>query len=595
MNRHHAINPGTNSWLKLTLAVECAVLLVIPSCQKQDTGNSSNNTNQMSGANANDALNHADSTAKDANPVTSDVDSTLKETDDTAKDVNQPAANVDEPANADNAESDANHNHMLDKYEVAKDQGADCLEKHNAGCIDKFCDSFLDYKCSTRCTSDDQCVSNEFFCRDDGRCVPKAFVSVWTVAQDNTELTFPSGKGEDCNYTIDWGDGSKESFTDCATTRKHTYAKANDYTISVTGTLSNWACMNKEERPFDVSEDMLISYCYVGEKKIVEIKTDENEEEGYSEDGFHYEFTLMWALKEIRSFGPVMLGEGAFFGAEGLEQIPQIDIPNGHTTIMSRMFYNATSFNQPLEKWDTSNVTNMRGMFGEATSFNQPLEKWNTSNVTNMGAMFAKATSFNQPLEKWNTSNVTDMSMMFDEATSFNQPLEKWNTSNVTDMSIMFAEAASFNQPLEEWNTSNVTDMAGIFLKATSFNQPLEKWNTGNVTNMGAMFDEATSFNQPLEKWDTSNVTDMSGMFWGAELFNQPLEKWNTSHVTNMSVMFADAKSFNQSLEKWDVSEVTYFKDMFKNSGLSKEHWKNMKKNKSLADKAKQLGLPKGY
>ena len=36
---------------------------------------------------------------------------------------------------------------------------------------------------------------------------------------------------------------------------------------------------------------------------------------------------------------------------------------------MQRMFYGATSFNQPLNEWDTSSVTDMVGMFDGATSF----------------------------------------------------------------------------------------------------------------------------------------------------------------------------------------------------------------------------------
>ena len=54
-------------------------------------------------------------------------------------------------------------------------------------------------------------------------------------------------------------------------------------------------------------------------------------------------------------------------------------------------------------------MTNMANMFNRATSFNQPLNKWNVSNVTNMACMFYGASSFNQPLNKWNVSNVTDL------------------------------------------------------------------------------------------------------------------------------------------------------------------------------------------
>ena len=40
---------------------------------------------------------------------------------------------------------------------------------------------------------------------------------------------------------------------------------------------------------------------------------------------------------------------------------------------MYKMFQEASSFNQPLNKWNVSNVTHMREMFDEASSFNQPL------------------------------------------------------------------------------------------------------------------------------------------------------------------------------------------------------------------------------
>ena len=81
--------------------------------------------------------------------------------------------------------------------------------------------------------------------------------------------------------------------------------------------------------------------------------------------------------------------------------------------------------------WDVSNVTNMEGMFWNATSFNQPLNNWNVSNVTNMNFMFEGAESFNQPLNKWNVSKVTNMRWMFWSARGknsvFNQPLNTWN------------------------------------------------------------------------------------------------------------------------------------------------------------------------
>ena len=80
------------------------------------------------------------------------------------------------------------------------------------------------------------------------------------------------------------------------------------------------------------------------------------------------------------------------------------------------MFYEASSFNQPLNNWNVSNVKDMRIMFYDASSFNQPLNNWNVSNVKNMRGMFRGARSFNQPLNKWNLSNLRNMQFMFCEA-----------------------------------------------------------------------------------------------------------------------------------------------------------------------------------
>ena len=45
-------------------------------------------------------------------------------------------------------------------------------------------------------------------------------------------------------------------------------------------------------------------------------------------------------------------------------------------------------------------------MFDECKSFNQPLNNWNVSNVTNMGSMFVNCKSFNQNISNWDVSKV---------------------------------------------------------------------------------------------------------------------------------------------------------------------------------------------
>ena len=66
-----------------------------------------------------------------------------------------------------------------------------------------------------------------------------------------------------------------------------------------------------------------------------------------------------------------------------------------------------------------------------------------------MLAMFNLATSFNENIGNWNTSNVIDMGFMFNEAISFNKAIGNWDTSNVTNMQNMFFNAIAFNQNIE--------------------------------------------------------------------------------------------------------------------------------------------------
>jgi len=166
------------------------------------------------------------------------------------------------------------------------------------------------------------------------------------------------------------------------------------------------------------------------------------------------------------------------------------------------MFFKATSFNQPLNDWDTHNVKDMRAMFAWATSFNQPLNDWTTSNVQDMSAMFDKATSFNQDLSKWDTSQVTGMIAMFNEAKAFEgSGLEKWNVEKVENIGAMFQNAFSFNADISDWNPKSLMKGDFFIYRTDKNSQPLSfsrenyewllyKWNN-KLTNANREFNLA--------------------------------------------------------------------------------------------------------
>ncbi len=452
---------------------------------------------------------------------------------------------------------DANGNHLHDRYETAQNQGNTC-SKHSdcdteEGKGDGFCDSLIGFKCSSKCSSNDECVKDgkeyaegkpfDYICRSDGRCSPKQFVTVWEIDPDrltNNKFVLPVSS---LTATIDWGDGIK---TPGATLPEHFYSQKGTYTIAISGEIKDWS---------------------------------------FKEKGMPY------SLKEVKSFGPVSLGSHAFY-AIGNIPITTDDIPNPKTLStlasafmsskyngtalnlwdtsnvkdMNAAFALAANFNQPLDKWDTSNVTDMHDMFLRAAYFDQNLDSWNTGKVTDMSQMFMSANSFNGKIDSWNTSNVINMKSMFQDASMFNQNLDKWNTQNVSDMTYMFSSAVSFNGNVGTWNTSNVQKMVSMFANASKFNQDLDKWNTENVINMSGMFYRATSFNGKIGTWATSKVESFNGMFSEATVFNQDLDKWETPNVEDMSYMFREASSFNGKIGTWNTSKVTNMTTMFQSA-----------------------------
>jgi len=127
---------------------------------------------------------------------------------------------------------------------------------------------------------------------------------------------------------------------------------------------------------------------------------------------------------------------------------------------MVNMFMGATSFNQPVSLWDTSNVTDISYVFSGASSFNQDLNSWDVSNATNAIYMFAAATAFNQPLNNWDTSSISDMEKMFFLAEGFDQDLSSWNVSNVYNMEEMLSlsgiSESNYDDTIIGWSGQNV-------------------------------------------------------------------------------------------------------------------------------------------
>ena len=329
-----------------------------------------------------------------------------------------------------------------------------------------------------------------------------AFVTIWKTTSTNEAITFP-GRG---TYTIDWGDGSSPS-QNVENQQQHTYALAGNYTVSVSGDLSQ-----------------IFNNCLPNAEKLISI-----EQWG----------DIRWS--DMRH---------AFCGASQMTY-DATDNPNLSSVSDMEGMFRDTSFNGDLYSWDVSSVTDMSYMFS-SSSFDGDLSIWDVSSVTDMSSVFASASSFDGDLSSWDVSSVTNMYSMFYNAFDFNGDLSSWDVSSVTNMNSMFLSASSFNGDLSSWDVSSVTNMNSMFFSASSFNGDLSIWDVSSVTDMNSMFLGAFDFDGDLSEWDISSVNNMSYMF-SYSSFNGDLSGWDVSGVTYMEQMF-QSSSFNGNLGNWYIT-----------------------------------------
>jgi surface protein len=271
------------------------------------------------------------------------------------------------------------------------------------------------------------------------------FKVVTGLSENEGLLSFYLGHPETKSVTVDWGDGTVETFDDLTDdwwtdTVSHTYLTEDEFTVRVSGD---------------------VSVLQFGWEPGCEMVT---------------ECTSFGVFPDWRQDGAV--GWPGLFGAcSSLIAAPSV-LPV-HMNALDGMFMDAVLFNGDIRNWDMSNVVTLTSMFDNASVFNQDIGGWDMGNVTHMTSMFNRAATFNQAIGGWDTGSVTLMANMFNGAAAFNQPIAAWDVSNVNNMYSMFNESTAFNQDLSGWCVTLIESRPDLFdTDATSWVLPRPVWGT---------------------------------------------------------------------------------------------------------------------
>lgn len=315
------------------------------------------------------------------------------------------------------------------------------------------------------------------------------FVSQWNITNGDTiEFTL----GSNANISINWGDGTVETYTEGGATISHTYLSSATFTITISGLLEALSIGGP-------SKGKLTSVTELG--------------------------TVGWkSLSDI------------FVFCTNLTTVAGGD--TSEVTDMSNMFNNAIQAEPDTSGWDTSKVTSMKSMFYLAAAAQPVTGGWDTSKVTDMSKMFSGATVANPDTSGWNTSKVTTMEGMFAYTSAATPNTANWDTSSVTSMKEMFYQATAANPNTLNWDTSQVTTMESMFAYTNNANPNTINWNTSNVTNMRQMFQNTGVANPDVSGWDTSSVTNMWDMFAFSTAADPDMSGWDFASVTTLKDMF---------------------------------------------------------
>lgn len=370
---------------------------------------------------------------------------------------------------------------------------------------------------------------------DNNEKVYNKFISDWNTANTstgssgNTQVKLPLISAGVYNFTVEWGDGTKDVITTWNQSEvTHTYASSGTYEITIYGLIKGWRFQNTGDR-----------------LKITDIK--------------------QWG-------GLIVSGDDIFRGCGNLTITATDVIDLSKTSTMYRMFGNCTSITTipSIDEWDVSGILTMEAAFQGCTNFNDDMNSWDVSNVTTFDSMFNLCSKFNGNITSWDVSAATNFASMFEDAAKFNQDISGW-TINTTvsaaiNMNFLFDGCTDFNQDISAWDVSEVIAMRQIFRTCTSFNQNLNAWDTGKVTTLYRAFNGCTIFNQPLDGWDVSSCVTMEEMFLSCPAFNQSLNSWVVTAVTTMQSMFEGCTNYNGNITSWTPTSCLSFRDMFRDA-----------------------------
>ncbi len=392
------------------------------------------------------------------------------------------------------------------------------------------------------------------------------FITTWKTdnagTSTSTQIRIPTiGTGYAC--TVDWGDGTSNSYSGTAPVMLHTYPSAGTYTVKISGTFPRISFVNTGDK----LKLLTIEYWGTGVWS------------GSMLNAFNGCANLKINAQDVPNFAGVTNTSAMFQNCTSLTSINVSGWNVSNVTVANNMFYNCAALSSitGTQNWNLSKVTNVNSMFVACNSLSTlDLSGWNLSACTTFGTnqydgMFYNNTGLkNLNVSNWilNTTSNFGLINIFNGCTNLSAAtgFNTWNTSKVTSLYNMFAGCSKLTSlDVSNWNLSACTSLATTFNGCStlkSINTTGWVLNTGTTYPMNSLFSSCAALTgiTGIDNWNVSKVNNTQNMFYGCGSLSSitDFRVWNMSNVTTIEGMFSNCtKLTTLDVSGWNLSACT--------------------------------------
>ncbi len=360
-----------------------------------------------------------------------------------------------------------------------------------------------------------------------------------------------------------------------------------------------------------ITNDSTLSHTYLSNYNSLNISISINNTNYFTGFGSSSVVSNINKLVSVISWGDNIYLTNLSYGFNGASSLTSVPSTFPSEIInTSYLFKDATSFNQNISGWDTSNIANMAGMFNGATSFNQDISGWNIKSVntttgqsmTNMfdnsGLSIINYSNFLIGMATIGTGEITKTSIILGASgIKFNSSsISSRNTLTTTNTWVITDGGFTFDPFILQY--SNIIANNIISLPISGITGTLTiNWGDGTILENNVLTRTYTSayasitititpktissgfttygnitpatniakLTSVISFGDIPLLTSFNYAFNGASALSS-VPSSIPSTVTNLSYMFNNATIFNQNISSWDTSKIVNMAFMFYNA-----------------------------